>query len=488
MLRHQRPARAGQNRATGMARKEKESLQLKTVTPEAVSPTARVVPGWMRIFIGCVFGVAALFAIWAVSLMADRENEISRFLAQGWDKVQILNTNLTFDTRLAVDGLGVFSDVVRPLTQAEVIVANKIRSLWHAAFMALCAGGFLWLFVLARPKRNWVYEYAKWGIVVLVAWDAWMLSRFYVKTMPLSALDENAVISMLKQDMPVHRVALVTQDGFYNWWLTFVFPYHGIQSVNITQMPRMPIDYKNFLESVGRNPIRFWQLAAVGYVLAPVQVWDQLQRDPALRDLFELRLAYNVEPGPEGAGVIVHPAMSAQAGQHVVLRFKQPGPRYALFAGAETCDDKEVLRRLADPAAPPFQKVYIAPECATNVPPLTGQGMVGQVESLGYRPGRFHLKTTSPQPALLRIAEKFDGDWKAWIDGQRVPYLRVDYIFQGVVVPAGAHEVLLKYAPAVWPLYIQLSGLAVFLGAALWLLVQAIRRKFRPSSVSTAPA
>jgi len=58
----------------------------------------------------------------------------------------------------------------------------------------------------------------------LVAWDAWMLSRFYIKTMPLAALNENAVITLLKQDMPEHRVALVSQDGFYNWWLTFVFP------------------------------------------------------------------------------------------------------------------------------------------------------------------------------------------------------------------------------------------------------------------------
>ena len=377
---------------------------------------------------------------------------------------------------------------MRPLTEAEVIVANKIRSLWHAAFMTLCVGGFCWLFVLARPQRSRVYAWAQWGLVALVAWDAWMLSRFYIKTMPLAALNENAVITLLKQDMPEHRVALVSQDGFYNWWLTFVFPYHGIQSVNITQMPRMPTDYKNFMGSVGRNPTRFWQLAAVGYVLAPVQVWAQLQRDPALREAFELRLAYNVAPAADGMGVTVIPALSAQSAQHVVLRFKQPGPRYALFAGAEACDDQEALRRLADPATPPFQKVLLAPEGATNVPPLTGQGVAGQVELLGYRPGSFHLKTTSTQPALLRVAEKFDPDWKAWLDGRPVPPLRVDYIFQGVFVPAGTHDVLLKYAPARWPFYVQLSGLCAFLLTALWLLVQKIRSRFtrQPSPTPAA--
>jgi len=424
--------------------------------------------------------VVALLACWALSLMVGRESEILRLTSQGWDKAQILNTNLTLDTRLAAEGSGIFSADVRPLSEAEVIVANKIRALWHAAFMALCAGGFGWLFLLARPQRSRVYALAKWGLVALVAWDAWMLSRFYIKTMPLSALGENAVITLLKQDMPEHRVALVTQDGFYNWWLTYVFPYHGIQSVNITQMPRMPNDYKNFLGTVGRNPVRFWQLAAVGYVLAPTQVWGQLQRDPVLHDAFELRLAYNTTPAADGMGVTVSPTMSAQAAQHVVLRFKQPGPRHALFAGAEVCADPEALRRLADPAAPLFQQVLIAPECATHVPPLTGHGLTGKTALLDYRPGRFHLQATSTQPAVLRLAEKFDPDWKAWIDGRPVPHLRVDYIFQGVFVPAGTHDILVAYAPARWPIYVQLSGLLVFLGAALWCLVQALRRKLRP--------
>ncbi len=461
-----------------MARKE-----LIPPPASATPPPSR--PGWMRGFVWGLFVVAAALALWAVSLMGNRESEITRYATQGWDKAQILNTGLTFDTRLALEGFGAFGRDARPVSEAEVIVANKIRSLWHAAFMALCVAGFCWLFVCARPQKKLVYACAQWGLILLVAWDAWMLSRFYIKTMPLSALDENAVITLLKQDMPEHRVALVTQDGFYNWWLTYIFPYHGIQSVNITQMPRMPADYKSFLDSVGRNPLRFWQLAAVGYVLAPVQVWQQLQRDPVAGALFELRLAYNVTPAADGMGVTVQPALSAQSAQHVVLRFKQPGPRFALFAGAEVSDDATTLRRLADPAAEPFQKVSLALDDGPQVPPLTGHGMVGQVERLGYRSGFFHLKTTCAQPALLRVAEKFDPDWKVWLDGQPAPHLRVDYIFQGVFVPAGTHDVVLKYTPARWPFYVQLSGLCVFLLAALWLLAQKIRSLFKPRPTPT---
>lgn len=43
------------------------------------------------------------------------------------------------------------------------------------------------------------------------------------------------------------------------------------------------------------------------------------------------------------------------------------------------------------------------------------------------------------------ISETFDPGWKAYIDGRRVPVYRADYIFQGVVVPAGQHSLEMRY-------------------------------------------
>lgn len=413
-------------------------------------------PAWMQAFVWFVLGTAVLLAFWAIGSSVGKVDEVGRVAREGWGQY------------------------------AEIIVGNKIRSLWHAAFMMLCAGGAAWFFLLkggqtpqqkvaVTASRLNVRSIISWALVLLVAGDAWLLSRHYVKTMPLSSLDENPVISMLKKDMPVHRVALVTQDGFYNWWLTYLFPYHNIQAVNVTQMPRMPEDYKNFLSAVGRNPIRYWQLAAVGYVLAPVQVWSQLQKDPAVKDLFELAYSYNV--GQAEAGVSVIPASMTQPGGHVVLRFKTPGPRYALIAGWETCGDADTLQRLGSSARAPFLRTLVAPECVANVPPLTGEGIIGKVESLNYRSGLFHLKTTSDQGAILRVSEKFDKDWVARVDGSSVPLLRVDYIFQGVYLPAGVHEVVLKYSPSQWPLKVQMFGMLICLGAGIWLLVEYIRKR-----------
>ena len=37
--------------------------------------------------------------------------------------------------------------------------------------------------------------------------------------------------------------------------------------------------------------------------------------------------------------------------------------------------------------------------------------------------------------------------WRAYLDGQSVGVLRVDYALRGVAVPAGAHEVRFVYVP-----------------------------------------
>ena len=51
----------------------------------------------------------------------------------------------------------------------------------------------------------------------------------------------------------------------------------------MTQMPRMPEDYKTFLGQVSGNPLRLWQLFGVAFVVGPVQGWMQIQNDPAMK-------------------------------------------------------------------------------------------------------------------------------------------------------------------------------------------------------------
>lgn len=50
--------------------------------------------------------------------------------------------------------------------------------------------------------------------------------------------------------------------------------------------------------------------------------------------------------------------------------------------------------------------------------------------------------------------------WEARVDGRPAPLLRADYAFRGVALPAGRHEVELRYRPrALWAA-LAASGLA----------------------------
>ncbi len=395
-------------------------------------------PRWVRIYVLALLGLAGILALAAIVITFGWAGGVGRFMQEGW---------------------GGF---------AAVIMRNRIVALWHGAFLTCCVAAFLWLFLSAPRKPRIVFGMAKWGLLLLVAADALYLSRHYVKTMPLSDMAENEVIRLLKADMPERRVALVSQAGFYNIWLTYQFPYHGIKTLNVTQMPRMPIDYKNFLETAGRHPLRLWQMAAVGYVLAPAQVWGQIQQDSRMRDAFELAYAYNIIQ--EEMAVSVIPATPANPGQHVVLRLKAPAPHYALIAGWEKLGDVEVLKRLADDSAPLFDRVWVAPASAQGLPVSTGRGMAGTVTRLSSSARSIVLEVAADQPAILRIADKYDPDWKVWVDGSRTPLLRVDYIFQGVYLEPGLHEVVLRYAPPTWPIWCQGLGVLLCLGAIVGII------------------
>jgi uncharacterized membrane protein YfhO len=89
------------------------------------------------------------------------------------------------------------------------------------------------------------------------------------------------------------------------------------------------------------------------------------------------------------------------------------------------------------------------------------------------------LLTVSTEPAVLRIAERYDPAWIATIDGKAATLVRVDYMFQGVPVPAGAHYVLLEYRPSMLLLKVQIAGMLLCVLAAVFLAIRSVMEKRR---------
>ncbi len=84
-------------------------------------------------------------------------------------------------------------------------------------------------------------------------------------------------------------------------------------------------------------------------------------------------------------------------------------------------------------------------------------------------PNALDVVTTTIEPRYLVVSEMYFPGWRAYVDGVETAIYRTNYLFRGVVVPAGRHTVRFEYRPAsvLTGAVLSLAALAV-----TWLLVR----------------
>lgn len=368
-------------------------------------------PKW---FFWGVSGTAGILLLWGLSLSLSPVDSASAFTKLGW-----------------------------PSKMADVIVANQTRAIWHACFMATLTAAVFAIYSFARFTPMRTKSYWIGAILALtIATDAFLLSRHYVQKMPRSYIQANELTHFLKDNLGTQRIALLTQQDIYNIWLTYLLPYNHIPTFNFAQMPRMPVDYKNFLAAASKDPFRMWRLCSVKYLLGPTAFEKQLPAGTALK-VFAYDLAgtrdneFQIIPNPKGT--------------HAVFELLDSAPRYTLIAGYSPLSDDQALARIGD----------------SRQSLLGGQGVTGTVEVVNATAGKVTLKTSAEIPTMLRVSERWDPDWKAKVDDKEAEVKRIDYLCQGVEVPPGAHTVKLTYSPAKGFFYMQIIGFLVLLSTCI---------------------
>jgi hypothetical protein len=123
----------------------------------------------------------------------------------------------------------------------------------------------------------------------------------------------------------------------------------------------------------------------------------------------------------------------------------------AWFATAElvTTEDQElgVIRSGKLPggqAWDPLQTALVEASTGINLGP---SATPGSAEVTRHEPNRIEVKTVSATPAILVLSENHYPGWRAYVDGQSVEVMRVDFNLRGVAVPAGDHMVSFVYRP-----------------------------------------
>lgn len=404
-----------------------------------------VLAKWTRRFGVTLLCVAGILVIWSLGLSLSRDDLVRGFVDSGWSRY------------------------------APVMAGHMIRAAFHATVMTLIIGVAMLLLVSWRCARAWKRHLVMAALAVAMLGDIVLLSRDYIKTVNLSEVaGDNAVTTFLKVNLNQQRAYMLSQEGFYNSWLTLLFPYHAIEMFNAPAMPRMPEDYGRWLKTVGKDPLRLWQLSAIGYVLAPDPIWQQIRKDPRFASHFEAVKGFDVFASGMGMGVTEVPG--DRPAQHRILRFKDGLPRFKLFHDWAVVPDELVNEQLSNRSFDPHAQVLVAPDTAQDLPKaLPASNAIPETVSAVLSSADARVTVVTASPAVLMFVNKHEPDWRVKVDGKPSPLLRCNSLCLGVFLEPGRHEVVFDLRPQGMPFWVQAAGLLAGFAGILWLCIR--RRK-----------
>jgi hypothetical protein len=369
-------------------------------------------------------------------------------------------------------------------TMAEAIASFSIRQVgWFVLYLALALG-----LVAVSLSGYFSGRRTRLGVILLGLLLVADLGRANVPWVVtwnwVQKYATNPVIDFLREKPYEHRVAVLPfhapqQLALFNQlydieWKQQLFQYYNIQSLDVIMMPRAPVDYVAFESALFfdgttntlHHLTRRWQLTNTRYLLGAagfIEVLNQ-QLDP-VQHRFRITSRFDITaktgiPNPTGLDELT--AIIKPDGQYAVFDFTGALPRAKLYSNWQvSTNDQATLTKLASAEFDPVQTVLVAdPLPGPALGSVTNQD-AGTVEFTSYAPKRIVMQTKVAGPAVLLLNDRFDSNWKVWVDGKLEKLLRCNYLMRGVNLQAGPHTVEFRFEPPADALYVSLAAVAI---------------------------
>jgi len=328
-----------------------------------------------------------------------------------------------------------------------------------AAGLLLFCGGMGWL---QRFPRAW--KVVLIGVLLL---DLISVDHKYISVYDAEALfSENPLLEKLQQDPEPYRLALLATDQIHYDLASTSLARGGIQHLDMFVNWRMPGDEVNFATALHENRTRMWELCNARYIISDAKSGFALIKDPHFAGMFEPVLGFNIGLSARGLGILRPTELTPP--QHLLFRFKKALPRAAFYRHWEVIPSAtDMLRRLGDKVFDPSTTVLLpkAPGGAlvgiTNsaTPIVTCEVVLNEATRVEVR------VPASGSPGLLVLNDKYHPAWEVTVDGNPAALLRCNSLMRGVVLPAGAKEVVFEYRPSTLYVWIGIVSTALIL---LW--------------------
>jgi len=384
--------------------------------------------------------------------------------------------------------------VIAHLVDANVVATNTGepmhgvllgRSLqWHQAnayvplMLAVASAAVLWWL-------SYGLTYAKTAaMLLLIAVDLLSFAATFNPTSKPAAFEAiPASVEFLRRDPVLFRTAsfvkedrLAPEVAAAQLAISWAIPF-GIEDVNgfNSLQPRRYTDvlFGPEVEDVSygflHNPAllepgnRLLSMLNVKYALVqPGAV--HVQSSPA--ELRELFLAQSDEQ-PTKAWSLVF------ADQHVAM-YRNPDPLERAYFVAQVqalADPQVILSIIRQPGFDPTQLALVETGLNAEAAKQLSSTSTATVFVERMSPNELLLHTQATSERFLVLSEMWFPGWYAEVNGRELPIYRTNYLFRGLVVPAGEHTIRMYYRPTSALIGLGISATTVgVLGLALWIV------------------
>ena len=329
---------------------------------------------------------------------------------------------------------------------------NFKKSLWISSLLFIINGGL----IAAVIKRKLDVKLAIPILAVVLIFDQWAVDRKYLSSVaaPEAYYAADDVTNYIKKDSGFFRVCPINYENGKSGY----FKFHNIESVSGLG-PNPPRRYQEFIgagESVMFTPINLMKyphllsMLNVKYIVGPRLPADLTPYDQRVKAAVESFKRFYLNFNAVFAGR-----------SYLVLKNEDFLPRVSLIYDCTVVEGaEEALRRVLSSEFKPGNIVLLEEEPGIALSEGEGEVSINKIIA-----NEKILNVNTDKQSFLIIRENYHPDWKCYIDGRKEKIYKANYIFYGVFVPEGGHEVRFVYESRIFNLasFITFIGLFIFL-------------------------
>ncbi|TRX72479.1 YfhO family protein [Carboxylicivirga sp. M1479] len=313
------------------------------------------------------------------------------------------------------------------LLEANLIAARQVlftADAWRSFVFILLGSASIWFFIQNKLNKR----YLMWGLAILILVDVWGVSKRYLNDgdfvsqskarQELAQSTADAEILKDRDDyyrvFPIYRDPF--KDGFTPYWHKSVGGFHGAK-------------IRRYQDLADHYLMNDWQelMKVLQTAKSPGELEEAMEQMPVLNMMNTKYIIFNPQAKP-----IFNPSYMGNAwfvkGVHQV---------------ANADEEIAALGKVNLKTTAVIDQHFV-----DDVKGYSCDSINGQIALTQYLPDYLIFESKSTQPQLAVFSDVYyEKGWKAYVDGEEVNILRVNYLLRGLMIMAGEHAIEFRFEP-----------------------------------------